>query len=105
MPLANQLPTPMTETTPDVATATSVTILAANRERNYLLIQNNSNADILISLSGNTLTGIVPTSSNKGIVLAPKASYEQLPGTVTNSAVTCYQASGSTINTVSVVEG
>lgn len=105
MPLANQLPTAMTTTTPSVTTATSFTILAANRNRNYLLIQNNSSANIMVSLSGATLTGIVPTSTNIGVVLIPGASYEALPGMVTGSAITAYQTSGATINTIVVVEG
>lgn len=104
MPLANQTPTPMTTTTPDVATATSVTVLAA-KSRSYILIQNNTLANIMVSLSGATLTGIAPTSTNKGIVLVPGASYEALPGMVTNSAITCYQTSGSTVNSIVVVEG
>lgn len=94
-----------TETTPSVATATSVQLLAANATRSYLLIQNNSAADIMVSLSGNTLTGIAPTATNKGIVLKPGASYDNPAHYVTNSAVTCYQTSGSTINTIYVLEG
>lgn len=94
-----------TITTPTFANASSVTLLAANSSRKYLLIQNNSAANIMISLSGQALTGIVPTSSNKGIVLAPGDSYESPRAYITLSAITGYQTSGGSINTVVVVEG
>jgi len=94
----------VTETTPTVANTTSVQLLAANSARKYLLVQNNTAANILISLSGNTLTGIAPTSSNKGFVLAAGASYSSDRFCPT-SAVTCYQSSGGSVNTISVAEG
>ena len=93
------------ETTPSMATATSVSVLSANPYRKYLLIQNNSAANICCSLSGNTLTGIAPTSTNKCFVLLPTASYENSSSYVSTTAITCYQTSGGTINTVYVAEG
>lgn len=105
MPFTNQLPIVPVETTPSVTTATSFTIATANNSRNYLLIQNNSSANIMVSLSGATLTGIVPTSTNIGIVLVPGASYESAPGNCPKSAITAYQTSGATINNIVVVEG
>lgn len=93
------------ETTPSVTNTTSFTILAANLYRRYLFIQNNSAANIMISLSGNALTGIVPTSTNKGIVLAAGLSYESSILFIPTSLITAYQSSGGTINTIVVVEG
>lgn len=93
------------ETTPTVTNATSFTLVAANAARRYLLIQNNSTANVMVSLSGQTLTGIVPTSTNKGIVLPPLGTYESPSNYCTASAVTIYQTSGGSINTISVVEG
>jgi hypothetical protein len=95
------------ETTPSIATATSVTVLSANASRKFLLIQNNSAANIMVSLSGATLTGIVPTSTNIGFVLIPTASYSHEFGTDScpQGAVTVYQTSGGTIRTVVVGEG
>jgi len=94
-----------TASNPTVATATSVTCLAANRSRRMLTIQNNSAADIMISLTGATLSGIVPTSTNIGLVLEPGASYTCPASYCTGTAITCYQTSGGDINTISIVEG
>lgn len=94
----------VTETTPTVATATSTTLLAANTARKYLLIQNNTAANIMISLSGKTLTGIVPTNTNIGFVIAVGASYSSDRFAPTG-AITVYQTSGGTVNTISVAEG
>lgn len=95
----------MTHTQPTITTATSFTLLAAAAQRKYLLIQNNSAANVLINLNNGTLTAIAPTSTNLGIVLAPGASYESPPNYCTVTAVTIYQTSGGNLNTVSVVEG
>jgi hypothetical protein len=92
-------------TNPNVANATSVTLLAANADRRYLLVQNNSAANIALSLEGGVLTGIVPTVTNECIVLAPGASYESPSHCCPVGAITCYQTSGGSINTISVVEG
>jgi hypothetical protein len=94
-----------TSTTPTMLTATSVTIAAANASRKYLLVQNNSAANIMVSLSAAVLTGIAPTSTNIGIVLVPGQSYETPSSYITLAAITAYQTSGGTINTVTVVEG
>lgn len=95
----------VTETTPTIANTTSTTILAANTQRRYLRIENRSAANIMVSLSGNTLTGIAPTATNKGIVLVANDKYESDPLFVPIGAITCYQSSGGSINTVVVVEG
>lgn len=94
-----------TETTPTIVTATSTTILAANTYRKWVRIQNNSAANIMFSLQGNTLTGIAPTSTNKGFVLAAGGVYESTAAFVPVGAITCYQTSGGSINTVTVAEG
>lgn len=97
-----------TTTTPTVQTATSTTLVAANGARNLLLIQNNLAANIAIGLEGQALTGIVPTSSNKCVVLGSASGSNVLRfegGFVPSSAITVYQASGAPINTLVVVEG
>lgn len=90
---------------PSVDTATSTTCLAANRSRRMLTVQNNSAANIMISLTGATLSGIVPSSTNIGIVLSAGSSYTCPASYCTGTAITCYQTSGGTINTISVIEG
>lgn len=95
-------------TTPTVANATSVTLLAANKFRKFLRIQNASAANIAINLEGATLTGIVPTTTNKCIVLPSTAGsnvFTSNDGFVPCGAVTVYQTSGAGINTIVVVEG
>ena len=97
-----------TVATPTVATATSVTVLAANGFRKFLMIQNNSAANIAVGLNGETLTGIAPTSTNKCVVLPSSAGSNIIRfdnNFVPNGAITVYQTSGSPINTVTVVEG
>ncbi len=95
----------MTHTQPTVTTATSFTLAASNAQRKYLRVQNNSAANILLNLNNGTLTGIVPTSTNLGIVLAAGAFFETPPNFCPTAAVTVYQASGGSINTISVIEG
>lgn len=95
-------------TTPTINTATSTTIAAAKPFRNFLLIQNNSAANIAISFSGATLTGIAPTSTNLCYVLPSTAGSNvvRFDGNfVPAGAITAYQTSGGTINTLVVVEG
>ena len=97
-----------TTTTPTIATASSTEILAANGFRNFLLIQNTSAADVAIGLNGETLTGIAATATNKCFVLKSTAGLNILRfdgNFVPAGAITCYQTSGSNINTVVVVEG
>lgn len=97
-----------TTSTPTIATASSTQILAANGFRNFLLIQNNSAADVAIGLNGETLTGITPTSTNKCFVLKSTAGLNVIrfdTAFVPSGAITCYQTSGGNINTVVVVEG
>lgn len=98
-------PQTITTTTPTINNATSTTLVSASATRKYLLIQNNSAANIMISLSGATLTGIVPSATNIGFVLIPGASYEASPSAVPTSAITVYQSSGGAINTVVVAVG
>jgi hypothetical protein len=97
-----------TTTTPTINTATSTTLLAAKPFRNFLLIQNNSAANIAISFSGATLTGITPTATNFCYVLPSTAGSNVVrfdTGFVPAGAITAYQTSGSPINTVTVIEG
>lgn len=98
----------LTTTTPTIATATSTQVLAANGFRKFLLIQNNSAANIAVSFSGATLTGIAPTATNKCFVLPSSAGANTVvfdKDTVPAGAITVYQASGASINTVTVIEG
>ena len=94
-----------TTTTPTVTNATSTTLAAALAGRQYLFIQNNSGANIMVSLSGATLTGIVPTSTNIGLVLVPGQAWESPALACPTGLITGYQTSGGTINTITVMEG
>lgn len=94
--------------TPTMATATSVTVATANPFRKCLVIQNTSAANIAIGLEGQVLTGITATSTNKCFVLSSTAGSNVLrftEGFIPAGAITAYQASGSPINTLVVVEG
>jgi len=94
--------------TPTIATATSTQVLAADGFRKFLLIQNNSAADIAISFEGATLTGIAPTSTNKCFVLKSTAGLNTIrfdTAFVPGGAITAYQTSGSPINTLVVIHG
>lgn len=97
-------PLTFTHTCPSVTTATSFQLLASNTARNGLTIQNDTAANIMINLNNGTLTGIVPTSSNVGIVLTQGSSYTTPANATPTTAITCYQTSGSTVNTISVTE-
>ena len=95
-------------TTPTINTAASTTILAANPNRKLLIIQNNSAANIMVGLNGETLTGIVPSATNKGYVLPSTAGSNTLvlkDMSLPSGAITAYQTSGGAINTVVVIEG
>lgn len=97
-----------TTTTPTIATATSTTVLAANPFRKCLIIQNTSGADIAIGLEGQTLLGITASSTNKCFVLKNTAGLNTLSfitGFIPGSAITAYQTSGGSINTLVVIEG
>lgn len=89
---------------PSVTTATSTTIIAANTSRRYLLVQNNTAANICISLNAAVLTGIVPSNTNACIVLAAGATYESPQNACPTAAVTAYQTSGGTVTTITTVE-
>jgi hypothetical protein len=95
-------------TTPTIATATSTTILAANVNRKLLIIQNNSAANIMVGLNGETLTGITPSATNKGYVLPSTAGSNTLvlkDMSLPSGTITAYQTSGASINTIVVIEG
>jgi hypothetical protein len=97
-----------TTDTPTINSGASTTLITANAVRKFLLIQNNSAANIAIGLEGQTLTGIAPTSTNKCVVLPSTAGANILrfeDGFVPGSAITVYQTSGAPINTVVVVQG
>lgn len=94
--------------TPTMATATSVTVATAKPFRKCLILQNNSAADVAIGLQGQTLTGIAPSATNLCYVLKSTAGLNILrftEGFVPAGAITAYQASGSPINTLVVIEG
>lgn len=95
-------------TTPTINTASSTTILAANSNRKLLIIQNNSAANIMVGLNGETLTAITPSATNKGYVLPSTAGANTLvlkDMSLPSGAITAYQTSGGTLNTVVVIEG
>lgn len=95
-------------TTPTIATATSTTIAAANDNRKFLLVQNNSAANIAISTEGATLTGITPTSTNRCYVLPSTAGANVLRfdcNFVPRGIITAYHTAGAPINTLVVIEG
>ena len=97
-----------TTTTPTIATATSTTVLAANPFRKFLLIQNHSGASIGVGLEGQTLTGINPSATNKCFNLDSTSNANRLiflDGFIPGGPITVYQASGASINTVTVIEG
>lgn len=91
-------------TTPNFTTGTNFTLVAANAARKYLLIQNNSPFNIMIALDGATLSGIVPSATNIGLVIPPGGSYESPPNYCPTALVKGYQTSGGTLNTVVVTE-
>ncbi len=96
---------PVRTSTPSLATSTSVTVSPTNLVRKYLVIQNNSLANICCSISGGVLTGVTPTATNKCIVISPGGYFENNSNVIPQDAVTCYQTSGGTINTVVILEG
>lgn len=93
-----------THVNPSVNTATSTSLVASNTARRYLFVQNNSGANICISLDNATLTGIVPSNTNPCIVLTPGAAYESPPSACPTAAITGYQTSGGTITTITTIE-
>lgn len=96
----------LTTTTPAVANATSVTVLAANPSRRALNIQNNLETNIMVSVDGAALTGIVPTDTNIGFVLYPGDNLGASIGDyVPTGAITVYQTSGSSTRLITVGEG
>jgi len=95
----------ITHTQPSVATATSTVILAANNQRRYLAIQNRTGANIMLNFNNGTLTGIAPTSTNIGAVVANGGQFTFTDPFCPAGAVTVYHTAGSTINTICVLEG
>jgi len=92
------------QTNPSIANASSVTLLASNAARRFLAIQNNSAANICVSLVSGTFTGIVPSNTNPCIVIAAGATFSTPPNSAPTSTITVYQTSGGAITSVSVVE-
>lgn len=76
------------------------TILAANANRRYCLIQNNSAAGVLRLV----LDGTIATTA-KGIRLQPGASYEVPSYCMTNAIRACMETADATANNVEVVAG
>lgn len=97
-----------TTTAPTINSGASTTVLAAKEYRNFLMIQNNSAANIALNFEGAALTGIVPTSTNKCYVLPSTAGSNIVrfdAGFIPQGAITAYQTSGGAINTLVVIEG
>lgn len=98
----------VTVSTPTINSGANVTLIAAKPFRNFLLIQNNSAANIALNFAGETLTGIVPSATNKCYVLPSTAGSNVIRfdgNFIPAGAVTVYQTSGGAINTVTVIEG
>jgi len=94
------------QTNPTITSGSSVTLLAANPGRKYLKIINNSGGPIMISLSGGTLSSVVPSNSNPGDLLAPNGGgWENPAHYCPTGAITVYQSSGVSISSISVTEG
>lgn len=94
-----------TTSTPTIPTATSTTLVPANGFRKFLLIQNYSGASIGLNYEGQTLSGVTPTSTNKCHVLVNTGTIRFDYNFVPTGAITVYQTSGGSINTVTVIEG
>lgn len=92
-------------TSPSIPTATSFQVLGFKLDRATMFIQNNSAAPICCSVTGATLSAIAPSAINLCFVIAVGGTYIPPTNLITTSAVTCYQTSGLTINTVYVHEG
>lgn len=92
-------------TNPVILNNTSTALLPINLKRSYLLIQNNSVFNLGVSLTGATLTGSSPSSTNPCIQIVPGASYESPHDAVTGLGITGYQDSGITLSNITVVEG
>lgn len=88
---------------PTVATATSVTLVAANPVRKFLFIQNRTAADIAVNLSGTAITSLTPSALNPIIILPTNTSFQFDGNFVPTSAITVYQTSGGSVNTIIVV--
>ena len=89
---------------PTVDPSTSTQLLAANNARRYIAVLNTTGAAIMINLSGETLTGITPTSTNKGVVIN-NGSFFQTALMQPSSAITCYHTGASATNAIAVLEG
>lgn len=95
-------------TTPEVESGVSVTVLQANGFRKFLMIQNNSAANIAIGLNGETLNALAPSSTNQCMVLPASPGNNIImfdSNFVPNGAITVYQTSGSAFHKVTVIEG
>jgi hypothetical protein len=97
-----------TTTTPTINTGESTTIAVAKSFRNFLMIQNNSGANVALNFEGATLTGITPSATNKCFVLPHTAGSNVVrfdAGFVPAGAITAYQTSVPAMNTLVVIEG
>lgn len=90
-----------TETTPTVNNTTSTQVVAPGTYTN-IVIGNFTGANIFVSMSNQTLTGIVPTSTNIGFPLAPGAIWQEGANGVTTNGVTVYHSLGSATNAIYV---
>ena len=89
---------------PTIQTATSTLVLAAQKDRRFLMIQNNSGAPIAISFRGINITSLTPSASNPVFVLSNTPGINVwMSGSevVPSGAITVYQTSGGPISSIS----
>ena len=82
-------------------TDASTEIIAANSARNYLLLQNNSDTDIHVNLTG----AAASTSDSSSFKLASAGGSLELRLWVTTGAVTAIHGSAGNIKALTVLEG
>ena len=82
-------------------TSSSTTIIAANAARSYLLIQNNSDTDIFINLTGSTAS----TSDSSSFKIAASGGSLELRQWVPVGAVTGIHTSSGNTKVLTVLEG
>jgi len=98
------MPISVNQYNPTVQPSTSTQLLPANTQRRYLAVLNTTGANIMVNLQGETLTGITPTSTNKGIVVGNN-SFFQTQLMQPSPAITCYHAGASATNAIAILEG
>ena len=82
-------------------TDASTTIIAANSPRNYLLIQNNSDTDIYLNLTGSTAS----TSDGSSFKIASAGGSLEIKTWVGTGAITAIHASAGNTKVLTVLEG